>query len=108
LPEPQTDDAWHSGYIDLYAGGGSRRLTLRALGASPDRGLMDQLFGAEIIAWKGTTLHVRGIEPVNCDGQAAAMCQEWLIELSPDRAGAPGKVQTFGDSQWRSPDLWDE
>jgi hypothetical protein len=81
------DADWASGILETTAtqhrgSSGSRRLVLRHAMASPDMGLIFELYQPALIEATSTHLRLRGIEAVTLgQGQVGGMVQEWLVQI---------------------------
>lgn len=75
---------WASGHLEFsrsMAEGGARRLILRASHASPDKGVIYELYQPCLVDVRAEGyLRIRGIEPFEMSDAKAAMVQEWLVK----------------------------
>lgn len=74
----------HEGYLELLAvtGSRSRKLQLRALGATPGFGILEELFCAQLVAMGDHEMRFRGVEPASTAQGDAAVVQEWIVRLT--------------------------
>ena len=85
-PQPPAEQ-WATGIFETTTSGfggpaAPRRLVLRHAMASPDKGLIFELYQPLLIQADDTGLRFRGIEGVTlCHGEIGGMVQEWLVRL---------------------------
>ena len=64
-----------------------RRLVLRHAMASPDKGILLEIYRPEIVDVSDKYLRIRGIEPIEMgSGLIGAMVQEWLVDMAGSTA----------------------
>jgi hypothetical protein len=86
-PRPP-EEGWATGIFETSASGfggpaTARRLVLRRVQASPDKGLIMELYQPTLVQAQAPYLRFRGIEAVPMDsGEVAAMVQEWLVRFN--------------------------
>ena len=83
---PETE--WAVGIFEMCRSGfggpsTAKRLVLRHCLASPDKGLLFELFQPVLVDVRDPYLRFRGIEAVTLGKDACAMVQEWLVRFAP-------------------------
>ena len=87
--DPPPESTWASGIFEMSKNGFGgpdtvKRLVLRDARASPDRGLLFELYQPTLVDVRDPYLRIRGVESVSLgQGERGAMVQEWLIRLNP-------------------------
>ena len=85
LPAAKALETWsQEGYLELLpvTGSRSRTLQLRALGATPGFGILEELFCAQLITMGDRQMRFRGVESAPTAQGDAAVVQEWIVRLT--------------------------